>query len=210
MSNINQFNQAIRSQQNVSQPADWKGFVKQLQAHEPEALTLFFDLYFDRVYSHVRHMVADQQLAEDLTQDVFMNVYRRIGAYDADRDILPWLHTIATNKVRDHWRSRRHADSLRESSIDHEDSALHLPSEADGPQLLMETEEVVSRVRQAVAALPKALRDTVMMRAFEGMPFKQIGEVLNRNEAAVRKRYSRALDLLQARLGSQMAPVGAA
>jgi RNA polymerase sigma-70 factor, ECF subfamily len=191
-------------------PADWEGFVRELQAHEPEALARFFDLFFDRVYSHVRHMIGDQQLAEDLTQDVFLNVYRRIESYDPQRDILPWLHTIATNKVRDYWRSRRHADSQRETSIDHEDSAQHLPSEADGPALEMETEEVAQRVRQAVASLPAGMRETVMMRAFEGMPFKQIGELLNRNEAAVRKRYSRALDLLQARLGSQMSPLGAA
>lgn len=191
-------------------PADWEGFVRELQAHEPEALARFFDLFFDRVYSHVRHMVGEQQLAEDLTQDVFLNVYRRMDAYDPQRDILPWLHTIATNKVRDYWRSRRHADAQRESSIDGEDSALHLPTEEDGPDRMLESDEIAMRVRQAVASLPQGMRDTVVMRAFEGMPFKQIGELLGRNEAAIRKRYSRALDLLQARLGSQMSPLFAA
>ncbi|MCA8981356.1 MAG: RNA polymerase sigma factor [Planctomycetes bacterium] len=210
MSNTNRPTKANPAGTNVSLPADWEGFVRELQAHEPEALARFFDLYFDRVYGHVRGLIGDQQLAEDLTQDVFLNVYRRIESYDPQRDILPWLHTIATNKVRDYWRSRRHADSQRESSIDVEDSAQHLPSEEDGPHVALESDEVATRVRQAVASLPKGMRDTVIMRAFEGMPFKQIGEILGRNEAAVRKRYSRALDLLQARLGSQMSPVTAA
>jgi len=205
----NQLKSANQSGAASSMPADWEGFVRELQSHEPEALARFFDLFFDRVYTHVRHMVNDQQLAEDLTQDVFLNVYRCIESYDPQRDILPWLHTIATNKVRDYWRSRRHAEAQRESCLDSEDSAQHLPSEQDGPALEVENEELALRVRQAVASLPAGMRETVVMRAFEGMPFKQIGKLLNRNEAAVRKRYSRALDLLQARLGSQMSPLGA-
>lgn len=188
-------------------PAAWEAFVRRLKEREPEALTLFFDLYFERVYGHVRSMVGDGHLAEDLTQDVFWNVYRRLDRYDASRDVLPWLHTIATNKVRDYWRSRRHGDAQREGSIDAEDSAYHLPSEADGPDDEFLAGEVEEQVRRAVAELPKPMRDTVILRAFEGLPFQAIGDLLNRNEAAVRKRYSRALDLLRAKLGSQMTPL---
>ena len=204
MTNLNHRVESERRPAAAKLPADWDGFVRDLQAHEPEALARFFDLFFDRVYGHVRNMVGDQQLAEDLTQDVFLNVYRRLDAYDSQRDILPWLHTIATNKVRDYWRSRRHADSQREGSIDTEDSAIHLPSEADGPEREYQRTELSHRIRLAVASLPQGMRDTVTLRAFEGLPFKEIGERLGRNEAAVRKRYQRALDLLRARLGSQM------
>jgi len=191
-------------------PADWEGFVRELRAHNPEALERFFDLYFDRVYAYVSKMVNDKHLSEDLTQDIFFNVYRRLDAYDSQRDILPWLYTIATNKVRDHWRSRRHADSQREASLDYEDAAQNVPSEVDTPQVGMEEQERAVRVHAAVAALPKGMRETVVLRAFEGLPFRRIGEMLGRNEAAVRKRYSRALEILQMRLGPQMEPVLAA
>ena len=63
-----------------------------------------------------------------------MHVYRALPSYDPARDLRPWVFTIATNKVRDHWRSRRHADSQREGTIDGEESALQLPSEQDGPE----------------------------------------------------------------------------
>lgn len=168
-----------------------------LQQCDPAAVTTFFELYCDRVYGYIRGLVNDEHLAEDLTQDVFASIHRRLSAYDPERELAPWVFTIATNKVRDYWRSRRHQDSRFETSIDNDDSPLQVPDEHAGPQAGLELDELGEEVRQAVEQLPEGMRQTVLLRVFEGLSFEAIGRILDRSEVAVRKRYSRALSVLR-------------
>lgn len=134
-------------------------------------------------------------MAEDVTQDVFVHIQRSIGSYDPARSLAPWVFTIAANKVRDHWRSRRHHDALRESSLDDEDSSpLREPIDGGlGPLFDVENRELQATLETAIAKLPVGMRETLVLRWFEELPFDEIGRLIGRNETAVRKRYSRAL-----------------
>ena len=167
-----------------------------LPRRDGPALAAFFDCYFDRIYGYVRRLVQDEAQAEDVTQDVFLHVQRAIHTYDPERELRPWVFTIATNKVRDLWRARR----MRGAS--HEDD--------DGPGLIAEVvsrepraEESLSRteveraVREAIDALPEGMRMTLLLRVYEGLSFEDIARIVDRNEVAVRKRYSRALEALR-------------
>lgn len=168
-----------------------------LQEGDPEAVARFFDLYCDRVYGYIRGLLHDEHLAEDLTQDVFASIHGRLSAYDPQRDLAPWVFTIATNKVRDYWRSRRHQDSRLESSIENDERPLQVPDDRGGPRRELELEELGAEVRRAVEQLPDGMRQTVVLRIFEGLSFEAIGGILERSEIAVRKRYSRALAVLR-------------
>ena len=172
-----------------------------LPQRDPEALQAFFDRYFDRVYGYVRRLVRDDHLAEDLTQEVFLHVHRALPTYDPSRELRPWVFTIATNKVRDFWRSRRHRDSQREQSVEHGGPAYELPG-AGRPDENLSARELDVRVRSAVDELPEGMRMTVLLRVYEELSFEAIGGILDRSEVAVRKRYSRALEALRASLGS--------
>ena len=177
-----------------------------LVRRDPDALAEFFDAYFDRLYGYVRRLVGSEHLAEDLTQDIFLHLHQALPKYDPSRDLRPWVFTIATNKVRDFWRSRRHRDSLREQSMElDEENTLDLPSDVDRPEQVLTQDEVDAGIREAVEQLPDGLRTTVVMRVYEGMSFEEIGLVLDRNEVAVRKRYSRALEVLRNTIGRQVA-----
>jgi RNA polymerase sigma-70 factor (ECF subfamily) len=174
---------------------------RRLPARDPDALAAFFDAYFDRVYGYVRRLVRDEHLAEDLTQDVFLHVHRAFESYDPGRSLRPWVFTIATNKLRDFWRSRQHRAAQTDESIEEGGSAEGLASgEARVDEDLSE-QEMAERLRAAVDELPEGMRITVLLRAYEGMSFEAIGEVVGRTEVAVRKRYSRALEALRATLG---------
>ena len=85
-----------------------------LRDRDPEVLERFYNLYFDRVYAYVRRLLREAHLAEDLTQDIFMHIHQSLPSYDPTRALRPWVFTIATNKTRDFWRSRRHQETLRE------------------------------------------------------------------------------------------------
>jgi len=169
-----------------------------LVAQETPALEEFFEAYFDRIYGYVRRLVQREHLAEDLTQDIFLHLQQAFPKYDPTRELRPWVFTIATNKIRDFWRSRQHRDSQVEKSVELDDEfRLDLPSPAEGPDAAISREEVGEGVRKAVDDLPEGLRITVVLRVFEGLSFEAIGEIVERNEVAVRKRYSRALEVLR-------------
>ena len=172
-----------------------------LPARDPAALEQFFDHYFDRIYSYVRGMVRSDHLAEDLTQDIFLLLHRGLPSYDPQRALRPWVFTVAINRVRDFWRSRAHRDSQREASIDEED-ARELDGDVESPEEPLLRAEDAAAVRDAVEKLPDGMRETVHLRIFEELSFAEIGELLGRNEVAVRKRYSRALEELRRQLGA--------
>jgi len=172
-----------------------------LARREAAALALFFDSFFERVYAYLRRLVGDEHLAEDLTQEVFLQAQRALGSYDPTRDPRPWLYTIATNKLRDHWRARAARGDGAELSLDHEELVERPATVQRAPDAIAGEEELALRVRAAIDALPEGLRATVLLRVYEGLSFEEIGHILGRNEVAVRKRYSRALSALRETLG---------
>jgi len=175
-----------------------------LGAQEPAALERFYSAYFDRVYGFVRRLLREEHLAEDVTQDIFMHIHKSLPSYDPTRELRPWVFTIATNKVRDFWRSRRHRDSQRELSISADDAPPLAVSDRRGPDELLEAGEVSSAVAAAIDDLPEIMRTTLVLRYYEGLSFEAIGAMVERNEIAVRKRYSRALDELRKRLSKAL------
>lgn len=173
-----------------------------LPARDPEALAAFFDTYFERVHAYVRGLVRHEQLAEDLTQDVFLQVHRALDTYDPARPLRPWLFAIAVNRVRDHWRSRAHQHGQKDLPLETEGSeAFAMEADDAAPELPLERLEDAARVREVVAALPETLREVIALRVFEELSFDDIASAVGSNPVAVRKRYSRALAELRTRLG---------
>ncbi|MEZ5980094.1 MAG: RNA polymerase sigma factor [Planctomycetota bacterium] len=179
-----------------------------LVRRDPGALELFFDVYFPRLWGYVRSLVRDRHLAEDLTQDIFLQLHRGFASYDPERELRPWVFAVAVNRMRDHWRSRGHRATQLETSIDGDEEArIDLEDErALGPLEPLLAEENAASIREAVDSLPDTLRETLWLRAFEDLSFEEIGAIVGRNEVAVRKRYSRALAELRRRLAG-LAPL---
>ncbi len=160
----------------------------------------FYELYFERIHGFVRRMVGDDVQAEDVTQEEFVHLQRAIPTYDRSRELSPWVFTIATNKVRDLWRSQRHQQMVRSTSLDDGDEdgrALQIADVRAGALPQLEDEEMRARLSAAVDALPAGLRAAFVLRWHEELEFDEIGRILERNEAAARKRYSRALSELR-------------
>ena len=178
-----------------------------LRERDPAALAAFFDAYFERVHGYVRRLVRDEHVAEDLTQEIFLHVHRALPTYDPSRDLRPWIFTIATNKVRDLWRSRRHQASRQEVGVAGLGSdELHDGRGGAAPDEGLLRSERDEAIRRAIEDLPDGMRLTVHLRVYEELSFEEIGRILERNEVAVRKRYSRALEQLRESLGSSVGP----
>lgn len=181
-------------------------FLRRLVARDRDALGRFYELFFERIYGYVRRLVVEEHLAEDVTQDVFVHIQRSIGTYDPSRELSPWVFTIAANKVRDHWRSRRHSDAKRELSFEGDDSTPMVePVDGRlGPLFDIENRELRVTLDAAIEELPVGMRETLVLRWFEELPFDEIGRMIGRNETAARKRYSRALQELRTNLDKRV------
>jgi len=171
-------------------------FRARLKQRETEALGQFFEHYFDQIYRYVRGMVRNEHTAEDLTQDIFVNLQRSLDGFDPERQLDPWVFTIATNRVRDFWRSRHHQDSRTQLSLDDEEGLVDALAREEVPSDALEERETNDLVMQAIDQLSEKNRSAVLLRS-EGLPFEAIGRSLGSNEVAVRKRYSRAIETLR-------------
>lgn len=178
------------------------GFPSGMRAHlpqrDPTAMARLIDVHGPRAYEYLRGLTQDEHIAEDLTQDVFLRVHRALPGYDPECDPGPWILAIARNRLRDYWRSSREparVDPKEEVELER----WHDPRQAP-PESLAYEGELAVLVRAAIDALPARTRITVSLRVYEGLPFDKIAEVVNREEGAVRKRYSRALATLKGAL----------
>lgn len=155
----------------------------------------FFDLYYDRLFAHVARLVHDTHLAEDLTHDVFLRLNRVLDRLDPHRDPTAWVFTVATNVVRDHWRSRDHKASGRNTEL----TGAHLEVLADNEE---DVEEQLARrqeqeaLQQALDGLSDADREVILLSDYEGLNSITVAEILGLKPDAVRQRHRRAVTRL--------------
>lgn len=150
------------------------------------------DRHSDLVYRFVRRRTGDPSLAEDITAHVFLEAWRqRRTVRLLDGSLRSWLLGVAGNLVKRHWRTLARRDRAvarlpRPWSGDHADDVA---DRVDEGQRLAE-------VRDRLMALPKAQRDVVLLWAWEGLSYAEIGLALNIPVGTVRSRLSRARTFL--------------
>ena len=149
-------------------------------------------------------MVHNQAVAEELAQEVFLRVYRSRETYRAEARFSTWLYRIATNLGVNHARDTRHERSASTVYLDEADSETGTtPDVADmtpGAESALLNRERLNAIRQHVLALPERQRTAVLMHKYEGMDYRQIGEVLKLSESATKSLLFRAYQTLREKL----------
>ena len=168
--------------------------VRDGDAHAFEELML---RYQNRVLSLLAHLVGQRDLAEDLTQEVFLRVYRARGRYVPGAKFSTWLFTIANNVASNALRTkaRRHEVHLTPSAS--ESAPLSLEAVALAASGLMPTRqldkaELCAAVRQAIGSLNDRQRMAVLLAKFEHLSYADIAEVMDMSPQAIKSLLSRA------------------
>lgn len=159
----------------------------------------------DRVYRLLRRYTADPEEAYEAAHEAFIAAWRALDRYDANRPFLPWLQTIAINKARD--RRRRHVVRrllLGGAGLDQEAMAVVDPSGA--PDQTVMDRQLTRRLDRLVGHLPAALKEALLLTAFEGYSHELAGRMLGVSAKAIETRVYRARKLLRQRLGPDMRP----
>jgi RNA polymerase sigma-70 factor (ECF subfamily) len=151
--------------------------------------------------SYFARMVRDPALAEDLAQEVFLRVYKSRERYRPDARFTTWLYRIATNLALNALRARK--GEVSSDSAAQPDSEPPVERFAD-PQPSVEQRLIrIDRerlIRQAVEALPENQRAAVILHKYQEVDYRQIADVLNVSESAVKSLLFRAYETLRGRL----------
>lgn len=152
-----------------------------------------------RIYGICYRFTGSATDAEDLTQDVFLKLYRNLSSFDVQKgNFNTWLTTLARNLLVDHFRRtrlERATDSLDASLSADGDGGMSLADRLADPHPSQESHaaglELKVRIQQALAQLSPELREAVVFRDLEDMDYKEIAQVLRIPEGTVKSRISR-------------------
>ncbi|MBI2761899.1 MAG: sigma-70 family RNA polymerase sigma factor [Chloroflexi bacterium] len=159
--------------------------------------------YSGSVYAFCLRMVGRPQDAEDLTQDVFVQLLKSLPSVRTDTPLRPWIFVIARNKCLDHLKRKR-ALSFSDVVDSEGDGEMPLPDPAPLPDELAERADLQELMQQAIAELPPRYRTVVALRYSSDLTFAEIGNVLALPENTVKTHFQRAKAMLRARLASSL------
>jgi len=176
----------------------------QIRDDVPGAFEAMVARYQDRLVGVLFHIVGNQEEAEDLSQDVFLRVYKARRGYRPKAKFSTWLFTIANNLAMNHARGkgRRPASPLG-SPADGSRADLRaygLPGREATASAQMRKVELSEIVRDALQVLNEDQKMAVLLNKFEEMSYAEIAQVMNRSPAAVKSLLARARNELRERL----------
>jgi RNA polymerase sigma-70 factor (ECF subfamily) len=176
----------------------------ELKAGNMAAFDFLMLKYRKPIVHFMYRMTHNQAVAEELAQEVFLRVFRSRETYRAEARFSTWLYRIATNLGVNHARDTRHERSASTIYLDETDSETGTsPDVADstpGAESSILRRERMDAIREHVMALPERQRMGVLMHKYEGMDYKQIGEVLKLSESATKSLLFRAYQTLREKL----------
>lgn len=144
-----------------------------------------------RIFNLAYRFTSSVEAAEDLTQEVFIRVYRSLDQYDAKQgDLANWLMRLARNLIIDDYRHRQRnpQNSMADAVDDHH---YHLRAVGNSAHREMERKELAAQVQEGIDKLPEDLRTCVILRDIEELTYQEIVDVLKIPEGTVKSRINR-------------------
>ena len=181
--------------------------VRRCMAGDPQAWQQLVVSQHRRIYAICYRFTGSATDAEDLTQDVFLKLYRNLASFDVERgSFQTWITTLARNLLVDHFRRtrlERATDSLDASYAGDDcgatlaDRVAELTDPGLSPEAHAAGMELKVRIQQALAQLSPELREAVILRDLEDMDYKEIAAVLKLSESATKSLLFRAYETLR-------------
>lgn len=165
--------------------------VRRCRAGDGAAWEEIVQTYSRRVYNLAYRFTSRADTAEDLTQDVFIRVYRSLDQYNPKQgDLQNWLMRLARNLIIDDYRRRQRAPQ-DEIADDLEDHKYHLRSGESSVQREMERRELGAQVQAGIDKLSPDLRTCVILRDIDELSYQEIVDLLKIPEGTVKSRINR-------------------
>ncbi len=155
------------------------------------------------VYHLAFQLLRNHDDALDLSQDVFLTVFRSIHRFRGDSALQTWIYRIVINQARNRqrwWRRRRFADQVSLDAIVAEQGEPAASTSSTSPERAFDQKELGQRLWRALNRLPFDQRSTIILRELHGMRYAEIAYSLGVTNAAVKSRLARARQTLRTEL----------
>ena len=155
------------------------------------AFNLIIKTYQERVYWQIRKMVINHEDADDLTQETFIKVFKSLSSFKEDSQLFTWIYRIATNNCLSFLKKKKRRNILRFSSLESdlmERVASNYSGDTADPEYLLQ---------KALATLPEKQRMIFNMKYFEDLKFKEISEILETSQGALKASYHHAVKKIE-------------
>jgi len=146
-------------------------------------------LYFRRVFNIAYKFVGRHDEAEDLTQDIFLRLFKSLKTFDRRANFSTWLISVSRNLCIDHYRGMRREHEVVTHDVDV--VVLAPPSAVDSPYTMLERRDRVALLRAALDKLAPSLRTAVILRDIQELSYQEIAERLGVPEGTVKSRINR-------------------
>jgi RNA polymerase sigma-70 factor (ECF subfamily) len=146
-------------------------------------------LHWRRVFNVAYKFVGKHDEAEDLTQDIFLKIFKSLDTFDRRANFQTWLISVSRNLCIDHYRSVRKERQTIDRDVDANELTPAAPE--PGPIAALEQRDRVTLLRDALAVLPESLRTAVVMRDIQELSYQDIAARLRLPEGTVKSRINR-------------------
>ena len=180
--------------------------VAKLRRCEATAFDALYTQYRARIHAFLLRLSGRRDVAEDLFQETWLNVARAAPRLREDTRLAAWLFTIARNQ----WVSHRRWAILDLSRLVTIGDEPHFATRDPGPDEALAAAEAAARLERAIAALPAALREAILLVAIEGFDQKEAADILGIRHDLLRQRVTRAREKLGLFLGELAGDAGRA
>ena len=170
---------------------DENGLIERARGGDREAFGELVCLHRDAVYRLAARWLADPDQALDIAQDVFVRAFKGLKGYRGDGRFRTWLFSITLNAARSAARRQKRRGEV------HLDIALNHPDQRTPPDTKAARAEAFERVARELASLPEKQRGAVSLRIYEGLSFREIGDVIGCSEGAARVNYHHGIQKLR-------------
>jgi len=174
--------------------------MEQLAQGNDAALGELVRRYQNDVFRFCVHYLKNAEVAREMAQETFLRVFTARDRFDVSRKFKPWMLCIARNLCLNEIKRKKtvQMETLEDyASSAREDSGDVLRSPLDGPSELLMADERKRAILLALDSLPRDAREIVMMRFFEKMQARDIAEIMDSTEGAIRTRLHRILKQLR-------------
>ena len=189
------------SANNGNEISDEKLWLDELKKGEKKAFRKLYDDYHQKVYSTAITMLGNAEDAEDVVQEVFMKIYRKVSNFDGRSKIGTWIYRIAVNVCIDHVR-RNKVQRTKTLSVE-EELLINLQEKGNEVEKSVTSAEVNKITRNAITRLSPKLRTVVVLRDLQGLAHAEIADILGCSKGTVSSRLNRGRLKLRSLLKSQ-------
>ncbi len=179
---------------NINIQSDDKDIIESFNDGNKDAFNLIVLKYQKRIYWLVRKFVLDHDDADDITQEVFIKLYKSLDDFRGESALFTYIYKIAVNYSLNYLKKNRTTNSIKK---DFDSEVFKIKSKDLGSDEILDRDINTRLIKEAISSLPKQQRAVFTLRFYEELPYDEIATLLGTSVGGLKANYFHALKKIQ-------------